>query len=117
MKRIFILILALLCALSLIACSKDSGEMGDTNNGGEDEAQTDYYFSGKVLEIYETRCLLEVTDTGNGNFTVGDKIIVNTSIENCPTYDIGDTLTVVFDGKVALSYPAQVLAVYRIIKK
>ena len=116
MKRAFILILALLCALSLIACSKDRGGKGDTNGAG-DEALGDYYFSGKVIEIYETRCLLEVTDTGNGNFTVGDSIVVNTSIENCPKYDIGDTLTVVFDGKVALSYPAQVLSVYRIIKK
>ena len=115
MKRAFILILALLCALSLVACSKDKGD-GVENDVG-DEPLTDYYFTGRVLEIYETRCLLEVTDTGNGNFTVGDTIIVNTSIENCPKYDIGDSLTVVFDGKVALSYPAQVLAVYRIIKK
>ncbi len=112
MKRTFILILALVCVLSLASCVKGKDEDKKENA----ESITDPYFTGKVLEIYETRCLVEVTDTGNGNFTVGDTIIVNTSIENCPKYDIGDSLTVVFDGKVALSYPAQVLSVHRIIK-
>jgi hypothetical protein len=47
---------------------------------------------------------------------VGEKLIVNTNVENCPAYKAGDHLTVVFDGKVALSYPGQVLNVFQIIK-
>ena len=76
----------------------------------------DPHFTGKVLEKYEATCLLEVTHTGNGQFFVGEKLIVNTNIENCPAYKAGDHLTVVFDGKVALSYPGQVLNVYAIHK-
>ena len=74
------------------------------------------YFTGKVLEIYENSCLVEVTDTGNGNFYLGERIIVNTNIEGAPKYTVGDHLRISFDGKVALSYPGQVLNVYSVVK-
>ena len=49
-------------------------------------------FTGKVIEIQENRCLVEVTDTGNGNFTIDDKVVVNTDIKDCPQFDIGDII-------------------------
>ena len=89
--------------------------IGDGCNDGILDTEKPY-FMGKVLEKYDDRCLLEITDTGNGHFTVGDKVIVNTNIKNCPQFDVGDYLRISFDGKMALSYPPQVLTVYSIIK-
>jgi len=57
-----------------------------------------------------------VTNSGNGTFPIGEKIIVNTNIQNAPKFDVGDHLRISFDGKVALSYPGQVLNVYSVTK-
>lgn len=107
MKKLLAVLFVIACLCTLIACNS-SNEENDTLNS---------YFTGKVTEVYEKRCLVEVTDTGNGNFTVGDKVVVNTDIPACPDYGIGDYLTISFDGKVALSYPPQVLKAYSIAKK
>lgn len=106
MKRIFALIFVIVCTLGLVACAD--------NNTPIDGSRP--YFTGKVVEKYETTCLVEVTNIGNGNFFVGERLIVNTNIENRPDYELGDYLTIVFDGKVALSYPGQILNVYQISK-
>ena len=106
MKRLCALIFAVICILSMASCATKNEATGLHNP----------YFTGKVIERYETSCLLEVTDTGNGNFFVGERLIVTTNIKNCPAYEVGDHLTVVFDGKVALSYPGQVLNVFQILK-
>ena len=94
--------MAFVCILALAACTDVQAESP--------------YFTGKVLEKDEDRCLLEVTDTGNGNFFVGETLFVNTDIPNCPDYEVGDHLTVYFDGKVALSYPGQIFNVSAIRK-
>ena len=75
-----------------------------------------FYFTGKVLEVYEKGCLLEVTDIGNGNFWIGNKVMVHTDISNSPAYDVGDFLRISFDGKVAESYPPQVTTVFIVSK-
>ena len=107
MKRLLALILLLICAALFAACSAE--------DPGSDILNP--YFTGRVIEKYETSCLMEVTDTGNGNFFVGETLVVSTNIDKCPDFAVGDDLTVVFDGKVALSYPAQVLNVYQISKE
>lgn len=108
MKRFLARLLVVFCLFSLVAC----------NLIGDDEGRDilNPYFTGKVLEKYENSCLLEVTDTGNGNFFVGEKVVVRTNIKNSPDYDVGNFLRISFDGKVALSYPAQVLNVYIVSK-
>ena len=106
MKRAIVLALMVLWLLCLASCSV-------AKNGQE---IADPYFTGRVIEKYENTCLIEVTDTGNGNFFAGEKLIVTTDVANCPEFEAGDVLTVVFDGKVALSYPGQVLNVYTIHK-
>ena len=106
MKRIALICLTLVCMLALGSCKKDEVEIDDTNP----------YFTGKVIEIEERGCLLEVTNIGNGNFYVGERVIVNTNIKDCPKYAVGDHLRISFDGKVALSLPGQVLNVYSVVK-
>ena len=106
MKKILMVGLVLACLLALGACQKAPTEL-DTENP---------YFTGKVIGLEEWGCLMEVTHTGNGNFYVGEKIIVNTNIKGAPEFAVGDHLRISFDGKVALSLPGQVLNVYSVVK-
>ena len=80
------------------------------------DALNDPYFTGKVLEINEKGFLLEVTNTGNGCFAVGERVQVNTDLSCCEMYAVGDYLRISFDGKVALSLPPQVACVTSICK-
>ena len=106
MKKILLICVAFACLFALAACNQSPTEL-DTENP---------YFTGKVIEIEARGCLMEVTNTGNGNFYVGERIIVNTNIKDCPKYAVGDHLRISFDGKVALSLPGQVLNVYSVVK-
>lgn len=101
MKKLWIIFIGIICLFILSACGGKKEENDILNP----------YFTGKVVEVYEKSCLVEVTDIGNGNFFVGEKVVVHTDNDNCPNYDLGDSLTISFDGKVALSYPPQIFNV------
>ena len=103
MKKIIALLVTLGCLFSLIAC----------NTHDEKEHP---YFVGKVIEVHEGSCLLEVTNNGNQQLASGDVVVVNTKIDNCPTYAVGDFLRIEFDGTMAESYPPQIFKVYAIDK-
>lgn len=107
MKKLISVLLIGVCLLAICACKPEAEEPLDTDNP---------YFTGRVIEMEERGCLMEITHTGNGNFTVGEKIIVNTDIAGCPKFAVGDHLRISFDGKVALSYPGQVLNVFSVTK-
>ena len=106
MRKLLLLIFVFLCFTSITACK---------SNNGTTDADTPY-FTGKVIELYDKNCFIEVTDTGNGNFETGTTVQVHTNISGCPSFDIGDYLTIYFDGKVAYSYPPQLTNVIKISK-
>lgn len=108
MKKTAVLLCALLCLSIFCACQaqEETPEFDILNP----------YFTGKVIEITDNGCLMEVTDMGNTGFAVGEKLIVNTAISGCPEYSVGDHLTISFDGRVALSYPGQILNVFLVSK-
>lgn len=106
MKKHIFIIMIILCLAVMAACTSD--------DNGKDILNP--YFTGEVIEKYEKSCLLKVTDIGNGNFVIGDEVVVTTDISSCPDFEVGDYLTISFDGKVAESYPPQILKVYIISK-
>lgn len=106
MKKAMAWLAAWLCLVMLGGCQPPE----------EGQDILDPHFTGKVVALYETSCLLEVTDSGNQSFAVGDEVSVNTDIADCPTYAEGDYLTVTFDGSMAMSYPPYIFRVYRITK-
>ena len=107
MKKIITLLCIFALLTSLVACNKDEGE----NN-----AQP-AYFIGKTVEIFESYCIIEVTDEGNyGRLAIGTTAKVMTDTVDCPEYALGDHLKVVFDGAISKSNPPQVLHVIRIEK-
>ena len=108
MKKVALLLCAALCLFTLCAChsQEDTPEFDILNP----------YFTGKVIEKTDNGCLMEVTDVGNTGFAVGERLLVNTAISGSPAYDVGDCLKISFDGKVALSYPGQILNVFLVSK-
>ena len=93
MKKIFALLLALCCIVSLAACSSQQGQEEKPN--GQD------YFNGKVLEIHDTYILVECLDVTSGAITSGTTAKVNTEVVNAhgiPEMNIGDNVRVVFTG-------------------
>ena len=76
--------------------------------------RTKPYFTGEVTKKSEGGCLLAVTDVGNGNYGLGNEVFVHIPSEGFPDYEVGDFLTISFDGKMALSLPPQVTNVYNI---
>lgn len=101
MKKIVAFALLAACILTLGGCR--------TNEEKQDIL--DPYFTGKVLEKYDGSCLMEVTDVGSGCLAVGQQVVVHMNIENCPSYAIGDSLTICFDGKMTCSLPPQIVGV------
>ena len=101
MKRILSVLLIIVCLVSLTACQAS----GQDKNSAR--------FVGKVLEKYETGCLVEVIDKGNNTFSVGDLISVNTNIATCPDYAVNDLLTITFDGTVVTDPKTDIDAVRR----
>lgn len=106
MKKLFSI---LLCVVSL-------GVFMGCNLGEVNIDENTPYFTGKVVEIDQDRCLLEITDEGNQYLVKGTIVYVNTGIKDCPKFEIGDHLTVTFSGAVGLSLPPIAFSVYKIQK-
>ena len=106
MRKLLLLLFIPICFITLVACQANNGINNSDNP----------YFTGKVTEIYNESCLVEVTNTGNGNFEIGNTVQIHTRISNCPSFDAGDYLIITFDGKVAYSYPPQIPNVLSISK-
>ena len=84
-----------------------------------DESEHQYetptvYFEGEILEIGETQVLI-APDPNTNNVMAFDRVLVNTTLingEQVHGLTPGQRVGILFDGKVAMSLPAQVLAVY-----
>ena len=74
MKKTLAIFLTLACLITLVACNSNDNGGSISNDDGRDILNP--YFTGEVIEVYEKGCLLEVTDIGNGNFGIGDKVQV-----------------------------------------
>ena len=73
MKKLIVLVLALVCMVALVGCNqKEDLQQGDNN--------MQYFFTAKVIEVHEEYLLLEVFDIGNSNLSEGVKIEVSTDV-------------------------------------
>ena len=110
MKRLIAVFLIIVCLGALTACDV----IGSLLPKEESES---VYFVGKVLEKYDTGCLLEVSDEGTSfGLGIGTLIHVGTNIDGCHEYEVGDYLRVEFGGEVAESYPLQLHGASKIEK-
>lgn len=101
---------------TLLEDTLSRAEQEPENSAVADDGQTQTYFIGQVLEIYENSCLVAVTDSGSSYITVGTEVFVPTDIEGSPELTAGDHIKVVFDGMVAETYPLQIFTVFSVDK-
>lgn len=92
------------------------GYKGDETTSSKPESDeikkpsSEYNFTAKLLEkTADGVYLMKVTDVGNGNFAIGNEVIVSSDMLS--HFNIGDTLNIQFDGKVTMSIPPQVVNV------
>lgn len=92
------------------------GYKGDETTASKPESDeskkpcSEYNFTAKLLEkTADGSYLMKVTDVGNGNFAIGNEVVVISDMLS--HFNIGDTLNIQFDGKVTMSIPPQVVNV------
>lgn len=92
------------------------GYKGDETTSSKPESDeskkpsSEYNFTARLLEkTADGSYLMKVTDVGNGNFAIGNEVIVSSDMLS--HFNIGDTLNIQFDGKVTMSIPPQVVNV------
>ena len=72
---------------------------------------------GRVTEKYDGGCLIEITsDTEENVMAEGTPVMVHIGDAECPEYEVGDVLIIIFNGMVAESYPPQIFSVYEVYK-
>ena len=110
MKKLIALLLSLVCVLGLCACnSKKDIPFDDTG----------VFFVGKVIEVYDSYLLVEVTDKGNTSFSIGARLEVSTNVssaDGCSNFVAEEYAKILYDGKVATENPPGRLEAYSIYK-
>ena len=93
MKRWVMIVLAVVCT-ALTGCERSASEVDNTQ----------YVFSGEVIEAEEEYLRIEVNDAGNSSLSKGTVIEVSTDVvaaEGCPEFMAGEY------ARVLLAYDAE----------
>ena len=93
MKRWVMIVLAVVCT-ALTGCERSASEVENTQ----------YVFSGEVIEAEEEYLRIEVNDAGNSSLSKGTVIEVSTDVvaaEGCPEFMAGEY------ARVLLAYDAE----------
>lgn len=119
MKKSFLLLGFLALALLLSSCQSNATAKGEENDGAlptNADTSPSFVLEGVVTELGE-RLLVEVT---RSEYTSGPHLVIltdETEIKNASgkalsreDISVGDTLSVVYNGQVMLSYPPQIVA-------
>ena len=105
MKKSIALVLALVCVLGLIGCSKNFENKPTV--------------IGSIKEIYDDHILI-ATSTAEGH-PYGASIDISISTKDCNeiynSLTVGDEIIVYYDGNIAESEPSQINTVYAIMLK
>ena len=101
MKKYLLIVLSVLCVLGLIGCNKKSLNYIISNEPS---------ITGNIKEVYENSILIE-NESG--------EYVVSLNVENSDgiysPIQVGDEVTVYYDGNIAESYPMQINIVYAVL--
>ena len=91
MKKLIVLMVALICVLGLVGCNQND-ELQQGNNNVQ------YFFTARVVEVHEEYLVLEVFDIGNCNLSDGEVVEVSTDVisaDGCPEFAVDECARVV----------------------
>ncbi len=112
MKKITLLLAALMLAFLLCTCQSETNI--DSSVTTMEQQVTDSYFVAKVIEPGESSMLVEITDAGTSNISLGSEAWLSSRKESNVSYygyAAGDYVRILFDGMVMESYPLQINSV------
>ena len=120
MKKIVIFFFAIMLAVVLCACSEDMPDdsSATSSHATATPAVSDLYFTAKVIESGEKALLVEITEAGTSNISLGSQAWISSSYDKITSYAdylVGDYVYVEFDGMVMESYPLQINSVTYIV--
>lgn len=119
MKRLFALVLVMVCAVSVVGCNlKADLQKNQTGESQKEDINTQYFFSAKVLEVDDEYLVLEVFYTGNSSLSNGARVEVSTNVVSaagCPEFVVDECARVVmaWDTDGSSSERLNALAIYK----
>lgn len=103
MKKYLLIVLSMICVLGLVGCNNKSLNYIISNEPS---------ITGSIKEVNERSILLE---------NESEEYVVSLNVENSDgiysPIQVGDEVTVYYDGNIAESYPMQINKVYAILLK
>lgn len=112
MKKFVHVLVVFILATMFVACQNNGiGETTAITHEKNGIAEPSVYFVAKVVSSGEKSILVEVTDAGNSNISLGSEAWISSRIEqniDYSSYAADDYVRVVFDGAVMESYPLQI---------
>ncbi len=99
-KKLLIMLSMLMLFVGLVACGQTDVAQGNVAGQTQQEGDvgTQYYFSAKVLEVYDDYLMLEVSEVHNTKLMEGAKVEVATAVvaaDGCPQFVVGEGARVV----------------------
>lgn len=115
MKKVAMIIVFVFFLVLLPSCETDNSEKVSTDMSYKNvQVAHAVHFDAVVVESGEKSMLVEITDTGTSNISLGSKAWISSSEGtniDYSKYVVGDSLYVEFDGAVMESYPLQINSV------
>ncbi len=112
----YALLLATLLLITLCGCGQNTQDKTPAGPSTPIDPNGRPSFAGTVTEVMDDYIAVKVTQS-NG-VSLGDTFHVSRSMQgkgNIGTYRVGDQVQVIFDGKVAASFPGKILTVFDIL--
>ncbi len=121
MKRIFACMLAVMLIFAFCGCGKEQHAGVNSDNTGQSQLKgnTQNYFNGQVLAIYDDSFMVKCTDITDGSINEGAEVSVSKDIVSAaglPDIQVNDTVRIVYTGAME-TCPLQlhtVFAVYEV---
>lgn len=109
MKKFLMILFALICLLSLVACGARSGKEFD-------KPDDLYTFEATILEIHDSYFLV-APEAGSQEANSSDKIQVSTqNADPSVRWQVGDSVRITYNGQIQELYPAILPQVYKVEK-
>lgn len=96
----------LVLVLFISGCGSDSPNNTNAGNSAEPDSEVRVSFTGEIVEIHGTGAVVFVKE--GEILSSGSRVSVDLSVNNEETFQVGDSVKVVYDGVIRESDPLQI---------